>query len=72
MTSSYSKASAFVHPHVNEKPAFSKIFSLESVFEKITFSVTKKISIFKQNRTRVYGANNVVFSRNVQSSCFDN
>ena len=47
----------------NEKPAFSKIFALESVFEK-TFSVTifteqvrpnwrKKISVFKQKQIRV-------------------
>ena len=31
-TSSYSKTSVFVRPHVNERPAFSKIFSLENVF----------------------------------------
>ena len=56
MTSSFSKTSVFVRPHVNEKPVFSKIFSLEDVFENITFSVTKKISGFKQKRILVDGA----------------
>ena len=37
MASSYSKTSVFVRPHINEKPAFSKIFTLESVFEKMPF-----------------------------------
>ena len=37
MTSSYSKTSVFVRPHVNKKPAFSKIFTLKSVFEKMRF-----------------------------------
>ena len=27
----------FVRPHVNEKPTYSKIFTLESVFEKMPF-----------------------------------
>ena len=39
ITSSYSKTSVFVRPHVNEWPAFSKIFTLESVFEKMRNSV---------------------------------
>ena len=55
MKSSYPKTSVFVRPHVNEKPAFSKIFSLENVFEKIMFSVTKKVSGFKQKRILVDG-----------------
>ena len=37
MTSSYSKTSGFVRPNLNEKPAFSKISTLESVFEKMRF-----------------------------------
>lgn len=47
----------------NEKPAFSKIFALESIFEKICLrwlflpnrlaKLEKKISIFKQKRLRV-------------------
>ena len=39
MTSSYSKTSVFVfvRPHVNEKPAFSKLFTLESVYKKMLF-----------------------------------
>ena len=53
MTSSFSKTSVFVRPHVNEKPAFSKIFSLENVFENISLLVTKKISGFKQKRILV-------------------
>ena len=40
MTSLYSKTSVSVRPHVNEKPAFSKLFALQSVFEKDAFSVT--------------------------------
>ena len=56
MTSSYSKTFVFVRPHVNERPAFSKIFPLENVFENITFSVTKKVSGFKQKRILVDGA----------------
>ena len=55
MKSSYPKTSVFVRPHVNEKPAFSKIFSLENVFENITFSVIKKVSGFKQKRILVDG-----------------
>ena len=39
ITSSYSKTCVFVRPHVNEWPAFSKIFTLESVFEKMRDSV---------------------------------
>ena len=31
------ETSFFVRPLVNEKPAFSKIFTLESVFDKIRF-----------------------------------
>lgn len=34
-----SKTSVFVRPHVNDKPRFSKISFLESVFEKDAFSV---------------------------------
>ena len=37
MTSSYLKTSVFVRLHVNEKPALSKIFTLESVLEKMLF-----------------------------------
>ena len=39
MTSSYSKTFVFVfvRPHVNEKPAFSKLFTLESVYKKMLF-----------------------------------
>ena len=37
MTSSYSKISVFVRTRVNKKPAFSKISTLESVFEKMRF-----------------------------------
>ena len=37
MTSSYWKTSVFVRPHVNEKPAFLKISTLENVFEKMHF-----------------------------------
>ena len=37
MASSYSKTTVFVRPHVKEKPAFSKIFTRESVFEKMPF-----------------------------------
>ena len=33
----YSKTSVFVRPHVNEKLAFSKIFTLKSVFENLRF-----------------------------------
>ena len=36
-TSSYSNTSVFFRPHVNEKPAFSKISTLERVFEKMRF-----------------------------------
>ena len=66
MTSSYSKTSVLVRPHVNEKPAFSKIFTVKRSFEKNAFSVTvftgylwtagrigEKISAFKQKRIRV-------------------
>ena len=55
MTSLFSKTSVFVRPHVNEKPASSKIFPLENVFENITFSVTKKVSGFKQKLILVDG-----------------
>ena len=37
MTSSYSKSSVFVRSHLIEKPAFWKISTLESVFEKMRF-----------------------------------
>ena len=37
MTSSYSNTSVFFRPHVNEKSAFSKISTLERVFEKMRF-----------------------------------
>ena len=40
MTSSYSKTSIFVRPHVNERQAFSKISTLGTVFENLRF--TKK------------------------------
>ena len=69
MTSSYSITSVFVRPHVNEKPAFSKMSTMESVFWKYAFSVTvfkayvrtvgqtrrKKISVFKQKLIHVDG-----------------
>ena len=41
MKSSYPKTSVFVRPH--------KIFSLENVFENITFSVTKKSPVSNKN-----------------------
>ena len=59
MTSSFSKTSVFVRPHVNEKLAFSKIFSLENVFEKITFSVTKKNLRF-QTKTDTCGRGQIM------------
>ena len=37
ITSSYSKTSVFIRPNVNEWPAFSKIFTVESVFERMRF-----------------------------------
>ena len=40
MTSLYSKTSVSVRPQANEKPAFLKHFTLQSVFEKDAFSVT--------------------------------
>ena len=39
-SSSYSKTSVSVRPHVNKKPAFSKLFALQSVFEQDASSVT--------------------------------
>ena len=48
-----------IHPHVNEKQAFSKIFTLESDFKRMQFWKAKpeeKISVFKQKRIRVDGA----------------
>ena len=66
MTSSNSKTFVFVRPHVNKKQAFSKISSLESVFEKMRFQWSfspetcgqyakpkENTSIFKQKRIRV-------------------
>ena len=66
MTSSNSKTFVFVHPHVNKKQAFSKISSLESVFEKMRFRWSfspdtcgqkakpkENISVFDQKRIRV-------------------
>ena len=59
---SLSKTSVFVRPHVNEKPAFSKISTLETAFHNIVFNAqkgrlpvrvderlkrTKKVSVFK-------------------------
>ena len=40
MISSYLKTTVFIRPHVNKKLAFSKISSLESISEKMRFSVT--------------------------------
>ena len=38
MTSSYSEfETVFVRPHVKEKPTFSKLFTLESVLERVRF-----------------------------------
>ena len=37
MTSLHWKAFVFVRPHLNQKPAFSKISTLENVFEKMRF-----------------------------------
>ena len=37
MTSSYWKTSVFILQHVKDKPAFSKISMLESVFERCVF-----------------------------------
>ena len=44
MTSLYSKTSVFARPHVNEKLAFSKLSTLESVFKRCVFGAafTKK------------------------------
>ena len=44
MTLLYSKTSVFARPHVNEKPAFSKLSTLGSVFKRCVFgaSFTKK------------------------------
>ena len=72
MTSSYSKTSVFVRPHVNVKPAFTKIFSLENVFENITFSVTKKSPVSNKNGYLWTGPNDAVFLMHAQSFCFDN
>ena len=67
MTLLYSKTSVFARPHVNEKPAFSKLSTLGSVFKRCVFgaSFTKKgwsvgktkgkISVFKQKRICVDG-----------------
>ena len=59
---SLSKISVFVRPHVNEKPAFSKISTLGTAFDDIVFNAQKgrlpvrvdgrlkrrkKVSIFK-------------------------
>ena len=38
---SFSKTSVFVRPHVNEKPAFSKISTLGTAFENIVFNAQK-------------------------------
>ena len=52
MTSSYSKTSVCVRPHVNEKPAFFKISTLGTVFKRTPFAggrqtkTEKKISCF--------------------------
>ena len=72
MTSSYSKTSVFFGPHVNEKPAFSKTFSLENVFENITFSVTKNSPVSNKSGYLWTKPTNAVFSTNLQSCCFDN
>ena len=61
-TSSYSKTSVFFSPNVIEWPAFSKILTLESVFEKMRFrwlfyrirvdskpNRRKKITVFLEN-----------------------
>ena len=44
VTSLCSKTSVFARPHVNEKPAFSKLSTLESVFNRCVFGAcfTKK------------------------------
>ena len=38
MTSSYSKTSVCVRPHVNEKPAFFKMSTLGTVFKRTPFA----------------------------------
>ena len=79
MASSYSKTSLFVRPYVNEKPAFTKLSALESVFLKDAFSLavfhrisvdgkpnwSKKITFFKQTQTRVDGALDTVHAYGV-------
>ena len=60
MASSYSKTSLFIRPYVREKPAFTKISDVESVFEKLRLdgrqNWRKKITVLKQKQTRVDGA----------------
>ena len=59
MTSSYSKTSVCVRPHVNEKPAFFKVSTLGTVLKRTPFTCgrqakTEKKSLVLQNiRIRV-------------------
>ena len=53
MTSSYSKTFIFVRPKVNEKPAFSKIPTLENVFEKMRFRLPFSRVDGRPNRNRL-------------------
>ena len=43
MTSLFSKTSIFICPHIKDKQAFSKIFTLGTVFEKPTVLVPEKV-----------------------------
>ena len=43
MTSLFSKTSIFIYPHIKDEQAFSKISTLETVFEKPTFLVPEKV-----------------------------
>ena len=59
MTSSYSKTSVCVRPHVNEKPAFFKISTLGSFFKRTPLEhgrqtkTAKKSLVLKSIRVRV-------------------
>ena len=59
MTSSYSKTSVCVRPHVNEKPEFFNISTLGTVFKRTPFAcgrqakTEKKSLVLKKIRIRV-------------------
>ena len=68
----YSKTAVFVRPHVNEKPAFSKISSLKSVFEKMRFRWPFVIGLDHQHGSRFivlehqYGRRDVMWKRSIR------